>query len=56
MSQLHVAGATLNQTPLDWEGNFDNILQAIQKAKEHQVELICFPELSVTGYGSEDLF
>ncbi len=56
MSQLHIAGATLNQTPLDWEGNFDNILQAVQKAKEQQVALLCFPELSITGYGSEDLF
>lgn len=56
MSQLRIAGATLNQTPLDWEGNFDTILQAVQKAKEQQVELLCFPELSITGYGSEDLF
>ncbi len=56
MPHLHIAGATLNQTPLDWEGNKDTIEQAIQKAKELQVDLLCFPELSITGYGSEDLF
>ncbi|NHE55713.1 NAD(+) synthase [Cyclobacterium plantarum] len=56
MSSLHLAGATVNQTPLDWEGNFNHILQAIQKAKDQSVDLLCFPELSITGYGSEDLF
>lgn len=56
MPHVNIAGATLNQTPLDWEGNFDTIAQAIQKAKEVQVDVLCFPELSITGYGSEDLF
>ncbi|MFO7825042.1 MAG: NAD(+) synthase [Cyclobacterium sp.] len=56
MSSLILAGATLNQTPLDWDGNFNHILQSIQKAKEQKVDLLCFPELSLTGYGSEDLF
>lgn len=56
MSPILLAGATLNQTPLDWEGNLNNIIQAISQAKEKKVELLCFPELSITGYGSEDLF
>jgi NAD+ synthase (glutamine-hydrolysing) len=56
MSSLKIAGATLNQTPLDWDGNLKNIIQAIQLAKEKKVDLLCFPELSITGYGSEDLF
>lgn len=56
MSSLHLAGATVNQTPLDWEGNFNHILQTIQKAKNQGVDLLCLPELSITGYGSEDLF
>lgn len=34
MSPILLAGATLNQTPLDWEGNLDNIIQAIAMAKE----------------------
>ena len=56
MDALKIAGATLNQTPLDWQGNFDRIVQGIQEAKNQGVELLCFPELTLTGYGAEDLF
>ncbi len=56
MAAIKIAGATLNQTPLDWQGNLNRILDAIQRAKSEQVELLCFPELSITGYGAEDLF
>lgn len=56
MSLFKIAGATLNQTPLDWSGNLHRILSAIAEAKEKKAEIICFPELSITGYGSEDLF
>ncbi|MBX2899932.1 MAG: NAD(+) synthase [Cyclobacteriaceae bacterium] len=53
---VRIAGATVNQTPLDWTGNKNNILNAIDAAKAQQVKLLCFPELSITGYGCEDLF
>jgi NAD+ synthase (glutamine-hydrolysing) len=56
MSDLKIACATVNQTPLDWTGNFNRIVQAIEEAQSQQVDLLCFPELSITGYGSEDLF
>lgn len=56
MSTLKIACATVNQTPLDWAGNFQHILEAVNSAKKQQIELLCFPELSLTGYGSEDLF
>src|SRR5690606_3638498 len=56
MSVLKIGGATVNQTPLDWDGNFQNIKEAIEEAKSLGVDLLCFPELSITGYGSEDLF
>jgi NAD+ synthase (glutamine-hydrolysing) len=56
MAAIKIAGATVNQTPLDWKGNLDRILNAITEAKSQQVELLCFPELAITGYGSEDLF
>jgi NAD+ synthase (glutamine-hydrolysing) len=56
MSTLKIACATVNQTPLDWEGNFDHLVQSILSAENQKVELLCFPELSITGYGSEDLF
>ncbi|MEQ9441810.1 MAG: NAD(+) synthase [Cyclobacteriaceae bacterium] len=53
---LTVAGATLNQTPIDWAGNLSRIHQAIQEAREQQIDILCLPELCVTGYGCEDLF
>jgi NAD+ synthase (glutamine-hydrolysing) len=56
MSKLHIAFATVNQTPLDWSGNLQHIIGAINEAKDLGSELICFPELTITGYGSEDLF
>jgi NAD+ synthase (glutamine-hydrolysing) len=56
MSSIKIAGATLNQTPLDWKGNLERIIAAINEAKSKQVELLCFPELAITGYGAEDLF
>ena len=56
MSSIKIAGATVNQTPLDWSGNLSRIIRAIDKAKKQDVELLCLPELAITGYGSEDLF
>jgi NAD+ synthase (glutamine-hydrolysing) len=56
MSSIKIACATVNQTPLDWSGNLGRIIDSIQYAKENSVQLLCFPELAVTGYGSEDLF
>jgi NAD+ synthase (glutamine-hydrolysing) len=56
MAALKIACATVNQTPLDWEGNLTRIKKGIEAAKNENVELLCFPELSISGYGSEDLF
>lgn len=53
---MKLAGATLNQTPFHWESNCSNILSAIQKAKDEKVDLLCFAELTITGYGCEDVF
>ena len=53
---MKIAGATLNQTPIDWKGNVQNILDALKAAKEENVALLCFPELTISGYGCEDLF
>ena len=53
---LKIAGATVNQTPIDWAGNTSNIIEAIQAARANAVDILCFPEMSITGYGSEDLF
>ena len=56
MSSIKIGAATLNQTPLDWKGNFNRIVNAIEQAKSEEIEILCFPELAITGYGSEDLF
>jgi len=53
---LKIAGATLNQTPLDWSHNTQNILAAIEEACNEKVKILCLPELCITGYGCEDLF
>jgi NAD+ synthase (glutamine-hydrolysing) len=56
MALIKIGGACLNQTPLDWSGNIRNILDAIAAAKAAGVEILCLPELSITGYGCEDMF
>lgn len=56
MRQLTLAGATLNQTPFDWKNNCTNIYNAIEAARRQRVELLCLPELCLTGYSCEDAF
>jgi NAD+ synthase (glutamine-hydrolysing) len=56
MKSLHIASAALNQTPLDWEGNFQRCRKAILEAQEGGVDLLCLPELCISGYGCEDMF
>ncbi len=53
---MRIAGAALNQIPFDWENNLRTIRTAIEQAKAAGVELLCLPELCLTGYGCEDLF
>jgi NAD+ synthase (glutamine-hydrolysing) len=55
-SRIKIAGATLNQTPLDWLHNTQNIISVIEEARNQQVKILCLPELCITGYGCEDLF
>ena len=56
MKQLKLGGATVNQTPLDWQSNTANIINAIEAAKEENIDILCFPELAITSYSCEDLF
>ena len=53
---MQIGGASLNQTPLDWDTNTANITAAIAEAKKEKIELLCLPELCITGYGCEDMF
>ena len=56
MRTLRIAGAALNQTPIDWKNNLGNIRAASERAIRESADLICFSELAITGYGCEDLF
>lgn len=56
MKLVKVAAGVLNQTPLDWQTNTENILSAIADARERDVRVLCLPELCITGYGCEDAF
>lgn len=56
MKLVKVAAATLNQTPLDWEGNKRRMLAAIEQARADRVSILCLPELCISGYGCEDMF
>ena len=55
-TRLILAGAALNQTPLDWEANLLNIRSAIIEASTRNVDILLLPELCITGYGCEDMF
>mgnify|MGYP000872415407 CR=1 FL=1 len=56
MQPVTLACATLNQTPLDWKGNRARIEAAIAEARTAGVQFLCFPELTIPGYGCEDAF
>lgn len=56
MDKIKVGAGALNQTPLDWDGNLARIKEAIELAVIQKVNVLCLPELCVTGYGCEDAF
>ncbi|MGB0522168.1 MAG: NAD(+) synthase [Flammeovirgaceae bacterium] len=56
MQLIKVAGAVLNQIPMAWEHNKQNILNAIAEAKSRSVSILCLPELCISAYGCEDAF
>ncbi|WP_457643567.1 NAD+ synthase [Persephonella sp.] len=55
MKKLRLALSQINCTVGDIEGNSEKIISAIHTAKKHEVDIIAFPELAVTGYPPEDL-
>jgi NAD+ synthase (glutamine-hydrolysing) len=50
-----IALAQINARVGDVEGNLNKILSYLGSAKDSGVDILCFPELSVTGYPPEDL-
>ena len=47
--------AQINCTVGDLNGNCRKILDYVEKARSQEVDLVLFPELTVTGYPPEDL-
>jgi NAD+ synthase (glutamine-hydrolysing) len=41
---------------LDWSGNRRNIVLALEAARAEEAQVVCLPELAITGYGCEDAF
>jgi NAD+ synthase (glutamine-hydrolysing) len=52
---LNLSLAQINFTTGDIAGNTHEILTAMQKAVENQVDILVFPELALSGYPPEDL-
>jgi NAD+ synthase (glutamine-hydrolysing) len=52
---IRVAGAQINLTVGDLEGNAERILAAMAWAEDLQADVLLLPELSVSGYPPEDL-
>jgi NAD+ synthetase len=52
---MKIAIAQLNFTVGDLAGNVGKILNAAQRAREYEAELLVTPELALTGYPPEDL-
>jgi NAD+ synthase (glutamine-hydrolysing) len=41
---------------MDWEGNTSRIARCLEEARSQGVEILCLPELCISGYGCEDQF
>ena len=53
---LKITAIAVNQSPLDWTGNLQRLLDGLAQAKAEGTDVLCFPELAISGYGCEDLF
>jgi len=55
---FQLAAISVNQIPLDWEGNRARILASLRELAANGTAVSCavFPELSVSGYGCEDAY
>ncbi len=57
MSQFFtISTGVINTTPMDLSANSSLILNCIRKASSDGSRLVLLPELSLTGYGCEDVF
>jgi len=52
---MKIALAQINTTIGDFQGNLNLILKDIRRARQRNVDLVVFPELTLTGYPPKDL-
>src|SRR2546428_11542740 len=52
---MRIALAQVNPTVGDLTGNGRLVIDGIERARELGVDIVCFPELVITGYPPEDL-
>ncbi|HSS62555.1 MAG TPA: NAD+ synthase [Candidatus Limnocylindrales bacterium] len=52
---MRIALAQVNPTVGDLPGNARIVIDGIHRARELDVDIVCFPELVITGYPPEDL-
>lgn len=55
MKTIRIATCQLNFCVGDISGNKKKIINFIKKARANRADIVCFPELSITGYPPEDL-
>lgn len=51
---MRILAAQINSTIGDFEGNTSKILSAVESARKQNINLVVFPELSISGYPPED--
>ena len=55
MAKLTLASAQINTTVGDIDSNAKKIINFIKKTEKKKVDILTFPELTITGYPPEDL-
>ena len=56
LGYIKVAACSPRMKVADIGTNTDNIIEAMKQAQKSEVSIVCFPELSITGYTCADLF
>lgn len=55
MKVFRIGLAQINPTVGDLDGNLEKLETYLREAEAQEVDLLCFPELAITGYPPEDL-
>lgn len=53
---LRLSAAAVSTTALDFQGNLDRCLAAVEEARKVGAHVLVLPELCLSGYGCEDMF